>query len=37
MADFSGFLFDPFVDLPVSSELLKVTFVSCNGVYCYSG
>ena len=27
MADFSGFLLDPFVDLPVSSGLLKVTFL----------
>ena len=27
MADFSSFLFDPFVDLPVSSGLLKVTFL----------
>ena len=26
MADFSGVLFDPFVDLPASSGLLKVTF-----------
>ena len=27
MADFSSFLFDPFVDLPVSSGLLKLTFL----------
>ena len=27
MADFSGFLFVPLVDLPVSSGLLKVTFL----------
>ena len=27
MADFSGFLLDPFVDLPVTSRLLKVTFL----------
>ena len=27
MADFSIFLLDPFVDLPVTSGLLKVTFL----------
>ena len=27
MADFSVFLMDPFVDLPVTSRLLKVTFL----------
>ena len=27
MADFSVFLLDPFVDLPVTSRLLKVTFL----------
>ena len=27
MADFSGFLLDPFADLPVSSRLLEVTFL----------
>ena len=27
MTDFSGFLLDPFVDFPISSRLLKVTFL----------
>ena len=36
MADFSVFLLDPFVDLPVTRQVAEGdSFVSCDGVYCY--